>query len=244
MKRLGIFTILVICFLLILVSCGTPTPPPTKPPSPPMPAPSPAPTLSPAPTPAPSPAPTPEPTPSPEPTRAPTPAPTAGELKVHFIDVGQGDSILIDLGETEVLIDGGGKSPGVVAYLNDYVDGVLEIMVATHPHADHIGGLIAVLDAFEVEEIWHNGDSSTSKTYSQFMSAVSTEGAQVYEGTRGDIIKVGELTFSVLHPVSLDDATNNNSIVLSLSYGEIDFLFFNASRHNSQMDSSTKDIKH
>ncbi len=129
------------------------------------------------------------------------------------------------MGETEVLIDGGGKSPGVVTYLNDYVDEVLEVMVATHPYADHIGGLIAVLNAFEVEEIWHNGDSSTSKTYSQFMSAVSAEGAQVYEGRRRDIIKVGELTFSVLHPVSLDDATNNNSIVLSLSYGEIDFLF-------------------
>ncbi len=214
MKRLGTFTILVICILLILASCGAPTPSPT-------PAPSPAPTPSPAPAPPPIPA----LTPATEPTPASAPTPTTGELKVHFIDVGQGDSILIDLGETEILIDGGGKSPGVVAYLNNYVDGALEVMVATHPHADHIGGLIAVLDAFEVEEIWHNGDSSTSKTYSQFMSAVSAEGAQVYEGRRGGIIKVGELTFSVLHPVSLGDATNNNSIVLSLNYGEIDFLF-------------------
>jgi len=79
---------------------------------------------------------------------APTPTPTEGELKVHFIDVGQGDSILVDLGETEILIDGGDKSPGVTAYLNKYVDGALEVMVATHPHADHIGGLIDVLNAF------------------------------------------------------------------------------------------------
>ena len=83
----------------------------------------------------------------------PTPPPTEGELKVHFIDVSQGDSILVDLGDREILIDGGGKSPGVVSYLGDYIDEPLEVMVATHPHADHIGGLIAVLDAFEVEEI-------------------------------------------------------------------------------------------
>jgi len=153
------------------------------------------------------------------------PPPIEGELTVHFIDVGQGDSILVDLGETEVLIDGGNKSPGVVAYLNGFVDGALEVMVATHPHADHIGGLIGVLDAFEVDEIWLNGDTSTSGTYSQFMSAVNSEGAQVYEVRRGDTIQVGELAFNVLHPVNLSSTTNNNSIVLSLSYGRVDFLF-------------------
>lgn len=93
-------------------------------------------------------------------TLPPTPEPRT--LTVHFIDVRQGDSILLDLGDTEVLIDGGEKSPGVVSYIDDYVDGSLEVMVATHPHTDHIDGLIAVLDAFEIDEIWLNGDTSTS----------------------------------------------------------------------------------
>ena len=146
-------------------------------------------------------------------------------LTVHFVDVGQGDSILVDLGEAEILIDGGGKLPGVVAYLSDFVDGALEVMVATHPHADHIGGLIAVLDAFEVDEIWLNGDTSTSQTYSQFMSALNSEGAEVFVARRGDTIQVGDLTFNVLHPDDLSDDINNNSIVLSLSYGQVDFLF-------------------
>ena len=152
-------------------------------------------------------------------------APTEDEFKVHFIDVGQGDSILIDLGETEILIDGGGKSPGVVDYLNDYIDGALEVMVATHPHADHIGGLIAVLDAFDVEEVWHNGDTSTSQTYAQFMAAVQAEGAEIHIARRVDEITVGELIFLVLNPATLAGTTNNNSIALSLSYGEVDFLF-------------------
>lgn len=148
-----------------------------------------------------------------------------GPLTVHFIDVGQGDSILLDLGDIEVLIDGGEKSPGVVSYIEDYVDGSLEVMVATHPDADHIGGLIAVLDAFEVDKIWLNGDTSTSKTYSQFMSAVKFERARVFVARRRDIIRAGNLTFNVLHPLNLSGKTNNNSIVLSLSYGQIHFLF-------------------
>ena len=146
-------------------------------------------------------------------------------LTVHFIDVGQGDSILLDLGDIEVLIDGGEKSPGVVSYIEDYVDGPLEVMVATHPDADHIGGLIAVLGAFEVDEIWLNGDTSNSQTYSQFMSAVNSERARVFVARRGDDIQVGNLTFNVLHPPNLSGKTNNNSIVLSFSYGQVDFLF-------------------
>jgi len=146
-------------------------------------------------------------------------------LTVHFIDVGQGDSILLDLGDIEMLIDGGDKSPGVVSYIDDYVDGPLEVMVATHPHADHIGGLIGVLDAFEVYHILLNGDTSTSATYSQFMSAVNSEDAEVSVENRGNVFAVNNLTFNVLHPINLSGDTNNNSIVLSLSYGQIDFLF-------------------
>ncbi|MFC1994224.1 MBL fold metallo-hydrolase [Chloroflexota bacterium] len=167
--------------------------------------------------------------PTPTSTVIPTPtmtsAPTNGEFKVHFIDVGQGDSILVDLGETEILIDGGGRSPGVVQYLRNYVDGSLDLMVATHPHADHIGGLIGVLDAFEVDEIWHNGDFSTSQTYADFMGAIQVEGAQVHIARRGDKVINGKLTFTVVHPFDLQGTTNNNSIVLRFSYGEIDFLF-------------------
>jgi beta-lactamase superfamily II metal-dependent hydrolase len=148
--------------------------------------------------------------------------------------VGQGDSILLDLGETEVLIDAGGRSPGITAYLEDYVDGALEAMIATHPHADHIGGLIAVLDAYEVENIWHNGDTSTSKTYSDFMEKVEAEDAEVREARRGDIIIADGLAFDVLHPGPLVDDTNNNSIVLTLSYGEMGFLFAGDTEHEAE----------
>ena len=155
-----------------------------------------------------------------------TPTAVTGNLQVHFIDVGQGDSILIDLGTTEVLIDAGEKSPGVTDYLKKYVDGDLEVMVATHPHSDHIGGLLKVLDEFTVDNIWVNGDTATSKTYTDFMTKATGEGAQMHEARRGDTIVAGALTFHVLNPVDpLFDNTNDNSIVLELSYGIIDFLF-------------------
>jgi competence protein ComEC len=144
---------------------------------------------------------------------------------VHFIDVGQGDAILIDLEDTEVLIDGGDRAPGVVSYLKGCVDGPLELMIATHPHADHIGGLIDVLAAFEVLEIWHNGDTATSKAYIDFMAAVKAENARVFQAVRGNTIEADGLAFRVLHPENLQGTANNNSIVLYLAFGEIDFLF-------------------
>jgi len=159
-----------------------------------------------------------------KPTSHPTDVP--GNLQVHFIDVGQGDAILIDLGTTEVLIDAGEKSPGVTDYIEDYVDGHIEAVVATHPHADHIGGLIEVLDEFDVDNVWVNGDEATSKTYTDFMAEANDEGTQVHEARRGDTIIAGTLTFHVLNPIDpLFDNTNDNSIVLELSYGSIDFLF-------------------
>ncbi len=164
-------------------------------------------------------------TPTEEPSASVTTISVRESLEVHFIDVGQGDAILVDLAETEVLIDGGGKSPEVTEYLRDYVDGALELIVATHPHADHIGGLIEVLEQFEVNEVWHNGDTHTSKTYQQFMEAIEAEGAEVHTASLHDVIEAGELSFYVHHPAAIVESINNNSIVLHLQYGEIDFLF-------------------
>jgi len=142
---------------------------------------------------------------------------------------------LLDLGATEVLIDGGEKSPVVVPYLQQYVDGPLEAMIATHPHADHIGGLIAVLDAFDVEKTWTNGQTNSTQPYIDFMGKVNAEGADVQVARRGDTIGVGNLTFKVLNTVEpLFSDLNSNSIVLMLSYGNVDFLFMGDGQKDSE----------
>jgi competence protein ComEC len=164
-------------------------------------------------------------------TIAPTTTPPSitsptGILFVHFIDVGQGDAILIDYGTTEILIDGGERSPGVVSYVQRYIDGDLEVMVATHPHADHIGGLIAVFDAFKVDGVWYNGATYTSGTYQEFAGKMNSEGAVIRVGKRGDIIAVGGLSLSVLNPTNvLSGDINEDSMVLKLVYGSQSFLF-------------------
>ncbi len=157
---------------------------------------------------------------------SPTVSSANGTLTVYFIDVGQGDSILIDLGQTEILIDGGEKNTRVADYIRPYVDGALEAMVATHPHADHIGGLLEVLQKYDVKNIWLNGDTYSTKTYTDLMNLVNTENATVHEAERGQTMQVGTLNFHVLNPAKpLSTDTNDNSIVLSLSYGDTDFLF-------------------
>jgi len=153
------------------------------------------------------------------------PQPTASILTVYFIDVGQGDSILLDQGTTEILIDGGTGQTNVANYIKQYIDGSLEAIVATHPDADHIGGLAAVLNAFKVNDVWTNGESTTSTTYKTFISAIQTNGATTHIVKRGDTISENTLTFSVLNPSSLTGDTNNDSVVLNLKYGSIDFLF-------------------
>ena len=159
-------------------------------------------------------------------TRTFSPSALQSSLQIHFINVGQGDAILIDLGQNEILIDGGEESPGVVNYINSYVEGPLEVMVATHPHADHIGGLVEVLEDFSVREIWLNGDTSTSKIYEQFMAAVNSEGADVYNAKEGGLISLDNFNLAILNPSSnLFSDTNNNSIVLRLKYGDATFLF-------------------
>jgi beta-lactamase superfamily II metal-dependent hydrolase len=235
MRRLiVVFSIAIILFLSVL-SC---TPTSQSPAYTPPPAPS-----APAPAPAPMPAPAQEPETTPE-------APKI-ELKVHFINLSAPfyDAILLDLGETEILIDGGYPESGLVPYIKDHIDGSLEVMVVTHPHMDHMWVLFEVLDAFDVDEVWLNGDSSgvnippssqpAFDLFQQFMELVNTEGASIREVRRGQSIDVDVLTFHVLHPVlplfevDSDDSAegvflrsaNNNSIVLRLSYGNIAFLF-------------------
>lgn len=153
-------------------------------------------------------------------------AQTSGNLTVYFLDVGQGDAILIDQGTTEVLIDGGEKNTGAVEYIRPFIDGPLEAVVATHSHADHVGGLIDVLAKYKVIDVWVDGENAETVTYKTFLKAAQTEGAAVRRPERGDTIRAGNLTFLVLNPGQpVPDDPNNNSIMLNLRYGKTDFLF-------------------
>lgn len=159
-------------------------------------------------------------------------------MTVHFIDVGQGDAILIDYGTTEILIDGGDGIPDIVQYLHSFVDGDIEVVVATHYHADHIGGLISVLEQFNIDEIWVNADTYSSQTLTSFTNAMISENATIRQVQRGQSLPVGSISFYALNPIVplLTDSThiNNNSIILKLSYGTTDFLFMGDAENEAE----------
>ncbi len=165
---------------------------------------------------------------SPTPPSSPSvnPTPTAGEIQVHFIDVGQGDSILIRAPDGKaMLIDGGDTDTGVVQYLKSKGITRLDMVVATHPHADHIGGLVQVLKAIPVAKVITNGQPTTTKTYENFLDAIAAAKSEYVEVKRGDSLRLGDLVLSVLNPASKGNDLNNNSVVLRLAYGKVSFLF-------------------
>jgi beta-lactamase superfamily II metal-dependent hydrolase len=124
-------------------------------------------------------------------------------FEVIFIDVGQGDATLITVGGQRLLIDGGRSKTTIKTRLQALGITDLDAIVATHPDADHIGGLTEVLAMYTVERIYLNGGTSTSQTFAEFMLAVNAEGAQVTTLSRGQTIPLGGLQISVLHPAAV-----------------------------------------
>lgn len=166
---------------------------------------------------------------APQPTSTSTqqPIPTTSQpLRVHYIDVGQGDAILIEAPDGQkMLIDGGDTNTGIVQYLQSKGIQHINLVVATHPHSDHIGGLVQVLKAIPVDKVITNGQSHTTTVYENFLDAIATAKAEYAEVKRGDTITLGSMVFNVLNPVITIGDINNNSIVLKLVYGKVTFLF-------------------
>lgn len=150
------------------------------------------------------------------------------KLQVHFIDVGQADSIFIDYGDIDILIDGGNNEDGelVVNYLKALGTDDIELMVATHPHEDHIGGLDTVIYNFDVKKIIKPAFAENTKTNRDFEEAISYKNIPVENPEQGETIEFGELKFIVLSDKTKKySETNNYSIVLKMIYGDISFIF-------------------
>ena len=153
----------------------------------------------------------------------------AQELEVHFVDVGQGDCILLKTPSKSILVDAGVPEAGekVVSYLLAQNISELDLVIATHMHKDHIGGLVSqkgVLENIEVKEIWDNGqECDICAEYENYINLVQSQNRTIV--SRGDSRVIDDLTISVLHP-SQDflELINDNSLILKASYGEIDFL--------------------
>ncbi|MCX6700826.1 MAG: MBL fold metallo-hydrolase [Methanomicrobiales archaeon] len=153
-----------------------------------------------------------------------------GRLVVHFIDVGQGDSALIQYNGTTILIDAGeaDEGPGLITYLKHQGVRNIDILVATHPHSDHIGGMQEVLKNFDVLSVIDSGMPYTTTTYQKFLETIDRKNIPYSTVQRGDSFSPAPgLTMLVLSAPdgSKDQDPNDGSIVLRASIGRMNILF-------------------
>ena len=168
---------------------------------------------------------------------------TSGELKIHFLDVGQADSILIQQGSTTMLIDAGNN--GDDKTVKDYITGLgikkIDHLIGTHPHEDHIGGLDYIINSFEIGKIYMPKATATTETFKDVLTAIKNKGMKVTTPVPGDSFKLGDATVTVLGPNGETySETNDYSIVVKISYGNTAFLLTGDAEHISEKEMITK----
>lgn len=149
---------------------------------------------------------------------------------MHFIDVGHADCTLLTVGETTILIDGGNTDTSfdVLRYLQRFGVEELDLVVNTHPHGDHLGGIPTVMNNFPVKAVWCSTSTFSTYLYSQFKSAANSQNLTIDTPDPGTIYSSDGLTITVLGPleaVSTYEDLNDTSLVLMIQYGEKKFLF-------------------
>lgn len=155
---------------------------------------------------------------------------TSGDLRAYFLDVGQGDSSVILFRDKVILIDAGEIDQGdrVVSDLKKLGVSRIDLLVATHPHSDHIGGMQKVLTAFPVRKVLDSGMPSTSVLYEHFLETVDKKNIPYVVAEQGQTIDIDPaLRILVLSPPKdrIGDDLNTNSIILRISYGTMNFLY-------------------
>ncbi len=142
-----------------------------------------------------------------------------GSVELIFLDVGQGDAIVVRSPEGKVALIDSGNDPGIVYLLRHHGIDSIDIVIASHPHADHIGGMPAVLASFPVRFYMDNGVPHTTATYRNVLWAVRNSDVTYLEATPRTI-ELGSIDIHVLPPMPGGDNLNNQSIGLLVEYGE------------------------
>lgn len=150
-----------------------------------------------------------------------------GNFKIHFINVGQADSILIEQGSKFMLIDAGNNGDGklVKNYLLEQGVKTLDYVIGTHPHEDHIGGLDYIINNFKIGKIYLPKATATTKAFSDVIVAIKNSGMKIAEPKPGETFNLGSAKCTILAPNnSKYEDLNNYSVVVKLEFGSNSFL--------------------
>lgn len=169
------------------------------------------------------------------------------ELIVHFLDVGQGDSIFIELPNNKSMIIDAGEdkySSKIIDYIKNLGYDKIDYVIGTHPHADHIGGLGKVIEEFDIGTIYMPKVIHNSKTYENLLTTILNKNLKIKTAIAGlEIINEENLNASIVAPNSTKySSLNNYSIVLKLVYGNTSYIFTGDAEELSENE-ITLDIK-
>jgi beta-lactamase superfamily II metal-dependent hydrolase len=150
----------------------------------------------------------------------------ASSIKIHYIDVGQGDCELIQIEDKNILIDAGTSDKKALDYLKSIGIKKIDYAIATHPHEDHIGSMDDVIKAFDIVNFYAPKATTNTKTFENMVKALKAKDLKMSVPKIGEEITVGNaiLTFLAPNGDRYEDL-NNNSIVVKLKYGNNSFIF-------------------
>lgn len=167
------------------------------------------------------------------------PLPESEEIRVYFLDVGQGDAILIQSAENAVLIDGGEYTAqkALLSYLREAGVTTLDFVVATHPHSDHIGGLPEVIGAFTVNQVLMPDVTHNTESFEKLMDAIEEQNIPLTVATAGEVYTAGPIRLEVLAPSGGGyEDLNDYSLVMRMPYGGTAFMFTGDAGHLSERE--------
>lgn len=168
----------------------------------------------------------------------------SNKIKIHYLDVGQGDSIFIELpNNSTMLIDAGESSKGLIVanYIKKLNYSKIDYLVGTHPHTDHIGGLSYIINNFDIGKIYMPKALSTTKTYENLLNTISSKGLKITTAKAGvNIIDEDNLKVDIIAPNkdSYNDL-NNYSAVIKITYQQKKFLFMGDAEIESENEITT-----
>ena len=168
-------------------------------------------------------------------------------FQMHFIDVGQALSVLVECDGQFMLYDGGNVDDGslVVSYLQKQGVEQLQYVFCSHAHEDHVGGLAAALAYFPANHVYSPVTENSTKCFNDFVKYTHQQGLQVEVPTAGTVWQLGSATVRLLGPVAQYSDTNDTSLVLRIDYGSTSFLLTGDMEKTAETDlvNSGADLK-
>lgn len=170
--------------------------------------------------------------------------PQKEKLMISYMDVGQGDAAYINVNGNDILIDAGPRSDSkkLMEQLKAKNIDDFELVIATHPHEDHIGGMVDVFNEYDVENFYAPKVTHTTKTYQSLVKAIKNEGLQMKELKGGMVLDLGEgAEFEVFTPQSSSyEELNDFSPIMKLSFGETSYMFTGDAESHAEKEALAK----